>query len=63
MHLATRANIANGIELRILPLGDSITSGFQSTDNNGYRLGLQRELAGSSVLFVGSRSGGTMDDG
>ncbi|KAL8671930.1 MAG: hypothetical protein Q9168_003586 [Polycauliona sp. 1 TL-2023] len=62
MQLAVRSNIANGIELRILPLGDSISNGFQSSDNNGYRLGLQQELAGSNLLFVGSRSGGTMDD-
>ncbi|KAL8676965.1 MAG: hypothetical protein Q9186_006574 [Xanthomendoza sp. 1 TL-2023] len=62
VQLASRANVANGIELRILPLGDSITNGFQSTDNNGYRLTLQRDLAGSKLLFVGSQSGGTMDD-
>ncbi|KAL9601531.1 MAG: hypothetical protein Q9219_002483 [cf. Caloplaca sp. 3 TL-2023] len=61
-NLHSRANIGNGVELRILPLGDSITNGFQSTDNNGYRLSLQRDLAGSKVLFVGSKHGGTMDD-
>ncbi|KAL8929646.1 MAG: hypothetical protein Q9172_000325 [Xanthocarpia lactea] len=62
MQLATRTNVANGIELRILPLGDSITNGFQSTSNNGYRYDLQRNLAGSKLSFVGSNSGGTMDD-
>ncbi|KAL9019778.1 MAG: hypothetical protein Q9185_002922 [Variospora sp. 1 TL-2023] len=45
-----------------MPLGDSITNGFQSTDNNGYRLTLQRNLAGSKLLLVGSADGGTMDD-
>ncbi|KAL9059935.1 MAG: hypothetical protein Q9206_001254 [Seirophora lacunosa] len=62
LQLTPRTNVGNGIELRVLPLGDSITNGFQSTDNNGYRLTLQRKLAGSKLLIVGSTSGGTMDD-
>ncbi|KAL9600416.1 MAG: hypothetical protein Q9219_003169 [cf. Caloplaca sp. 3 TL-2023] len=33
-----------------------------ATDNNGYRLQLQRDLSGSKLLYVGSTSGGTMDD-
>lgn len=61
--LGTRSNIGNGIELRIFTLGDSITNGFKSSDDNGYRIGLQRELAGSNVLFVGSKTGGTMANG
>ncbi|KAL8966917.1 MAG: hypothetical protein Q9197_005718 [Variospora fuerteventurae] len=61
--LSTRSNIGNGIELRIFTLGDSITNGFKSSDDNGYRIGLQRELAGSNVLFVGSKTGGTMANG
>ena len=61
-NLTRRTNIGNGVELRIFPLGDSITNGFQSSDNNGYRGPLQQDLAGSKVLFVGSKQGGTMDD-
>ena len=60
--LEQRSNVGDGIELRILPLGDSITNGYLSSDNNGYRLPLQRDLAGSKVLFVGSKFSGTMDD-
>lgn len=60
--LSPRADVGNSVELRIFPLGDSITNGYQSTDNNGHRLPLQRNLAGSKVLFVGSKYSGTMDD-
>lgn len=35
-----------GIELRILPLGDSITWGYRSSDGNGYRLKLLNDLSG-----------------
>lgn len=66
MHTANvypRANIGNGVELRVYPLGDSITNGYQSSDDNGYRIGLQRDLAGSSLHFVGSKTGGSMSDG
>ncbi|KAL8735840.1 MAG: hypothetical protein Q9181_002669 [Wetmoreana brouardii] len=62
-NLASRASAGNGIELRIYPLGDSITNGFQSSDDNGYRIGLQQKLAGSKLNFVGSKTGGTMSDG
>ncbi|KAL8887396.1 MAG: hypothetical protein Q9215_005033 [Flavoplaca cf. flavocitrina] len=59
-------DVAAGIELRILPLGDSITYGYQPTDdgnqNNGYRLQLLKDLAGSNVKFVGSVRSGTMSD-
>ncbi|KAL8634660.1 MAG: hypothetical protein Q9228_007754, partial [Teloschistes exilis] len=60
--LQPRTNIGNGIELRIYPLGDSITNGYLSSDDNGYRIGLQRNLAGSHVNFVGSKTSGTMED-
>lgn len=60
--ISPRANIGNGVQLRIYPLGDSITSGTESTGSNGYRIGLQRNLAGSKLLFVGSKSGGTMSN-
>ena len=47
--------VARGIQLKIMPLGDSITQGFQSTAGNGYRLDLLNDLTsgGSQVLFVG----------
>ncbi|KAL8959474.1 MAG: hypothetical protein Q9193_003670 [Seirophora villosa] len=61
--LSTRSNVGNGVELRIFTLGDSITNGYKSSDDNGYRIGLQRSLAGSKVLFVGSKTGGTMENG
>ncbi|KAL8635487.1 MAG: hypothetical protein Q9228_007023, partial [Teloschistes exilis] len=61
--LQPRAYIGNGVELRIYPLGDSITKGYLSSDDNGYRIGLQRNLAGSNVNFMGSKTGGTMQDG
>lgn len=37
-------------DLRILPVGDSITTGFRSSDGNGYRLDLLKllEAAGGS---------------
>ncbi|KAL8882685.1 MAG: hypothetical protein Q9198_000355 [Flavoplaca austrocitrina] len=65
-HPRKRTQVAAGIELRILPLGDSITYGYQPTDdgnqNNGYRLQLLKDLAGSNVKFVGSVRSGTMSD-
>lgn len=36
-----------GMELRILPLGDSITFGFPSSDGNSYRLVLFEDLSGT----------------
>ncbi|KAI4199452.1 MAG: hypothetical protein LQ350_004593 [Teloschistes chrysophthalmus] len=55
----TRDTVASGTELRILPLGDSITYGYQSdpgdgNNGNGYRLQLQKDLSASRVTFVGS---------
>ncbi|KAL8942560.1 MAG: hypothetical protein Q9216_001604 [Gyalolechia sp. 2 TL-2023] len=56
--------VASGTELRILPLGDSITYGYQPRDDgnhgNGYRLQLQNALSGSKFLFVGSVRSGSM---
>ncbi|KAL8846305.1 MAG: hypothetical protein Q9221_008603 [Calogaya cf. arnoldii] len=61
-----RTEVAAGIELRILPLGDSITNGYQTSDdgnqNNGYRLQLQKNLVGSNIDFVGSVRSGSMTD-
>jgi lysophospholipase L1-like esterase len=56
------ATIASGTELRIQPLGDSITFGYQSSDGNGYRLQLQSDLSGSNLQYVGSVRAGTMAD-
>ncbi|CAM1503527.1 Fc.00g011180.m01.CDS01 [Cosmosporella sp. VM-42] len=65
--LARRDSIANDVELRVLPIGDSITFGVGSstggdatTGYNGYRKSLYETLKGrgNSVDFVGGlRSG------
>ena len=57
-----RTTVASGTELRILPLGDSITYGLKSTDNNGYRLQLLNNLLGRKVIYVGSVRNGDMQD-
>lgn len=61
--LFKRETIAGGTKLRILPLGDSITVGVQSSDDNGYRGPLQQALAGSKLVFVGDLINGTMRNG
>jgi lysophospholipase L1-like esterase len=52
--------------LRVMPLGDSITAGVQSSDNNGYRDELYNALEDAAreghVNFVGSVRRGTMSD-
>ncbi|HEV2633887.1 MAG TPA: ricin-type beta-trefoil lectin domain protein [Actinocrinis sp.] len=50
--------------LRIEPLGDSITNGYQSTTGNGFRgpLDTALEAEGHPVDFVGSLRSGTMSD-
>lgn len=50
--------------LRVLPLGASITFGYKSTDGNGYRDWIRRQLRyeGWPVEMVGSRRMGTMRD-
>ncbi|OAA72425.1 lipolytic protein G-D-S-L family [Cordyceps fumosorosea ARSEF 2679] len=58
--------IANGVKLRILPVGDSITVGFLSDvggDGDGYRRQLRNDLFRNRVVFAGTESSGTMDDG
>ncbi|KAK2734883.1 GDSL-like lipase acylhydrolase [Colletotrichum kahawae] len=52
----------SGLNLRILPLGNSITNDFQSSFGNGYRLQLLNNLKGNTVDFVGSVQAGTMSD-
>ncbi|MFY1619741.1 GDSL-type esterase/lipase family protein [Micromonospora sp. WMMD736] len=51
-------------ELRVMPLGDSITAGVESSDNNGYRRKLfdALDIVAGDVDFVGSQEAGTMDD-
>ena len=58
--LYRRDPIAGGIELRILPLGDSITHGYQSTDFNGYRSELYDKLSATKLVFVGSLRDGSV---
>lgn len=60
-----RRVIANGVDLRILPLGDSITWGYASSDGNGYRQHLHSKLGGggNAVTFVGSQISGSMPNG
>lgn len=50
--------------LRIAPLGASITNGYLSTDDNGFRKYIRDQLRyeGWSVNMVGSEKTGTMDD-
>jgi lysophospholipase L1-like esterase len=50
--------------LRLEPMGDSITWGYQSTTGDGYREDLLSMLAaeGHKPDFVGSATGGTMSD-
>ncbi|KAM3502817.1 hypothetical protein MY11210_008942 [Beauveria gryllotalpidicola] len=58
--------IESGVELRILPVGDSITVGFGSEiggDGDGYRRRLRDDLSGNKVVFAGTEMAGTMDDG
>jgi lysophospholipase L1-like esterase len=54
--LETRVLHGRGlVPLKILPMGDSITQGYQSSDSNGYRLDLLNDLenGGYSVTYVG----------
>lgn len=50
--------------LRLMPLGDSITAGFRSSTDNGYRGPLWDELTkqGVALDFVGSQRSGVMFD-
>lgn len=52
----------SGRNLRIMPLGDSITWGYQSSTGDGYRLDLANQLSGNTVDFVGSQRSGSMAD-
>ncbi|EQL35950.1 hypothetical protein BDFG_02548 [Blastomyces dermatitidis ATCC 26199] len=56
--------IAGGVDLRILPLGDSITYGQGSSDGNGYRLPLYNLLlsGGNKVEYIGREKHGSMSN-
>lgn len=59
--LHARAAVGGGNALRIMPLGDSITEGWLSSDGNGYRLDLRNLLVASgstNIDFIGSNSNG-----
>nr|POE75507.1 hypothetical protein CFP56_53619 [Quercus suber] len=55
-------SINNGVDLKILPLGASITFGTDSSDGNGYRLALRNMLEnnGNKVGYVGTLFHGSM---
>lgn len=55
---------ATGRQMRILPLGDSITWGFKSTDGCGYREKLLQDLTNNSnsVRYIGSQHSGNMSN-
>lgn len=57
-----KRSIADGQTLRILPMGDSITWGYYSSDGNGYRLDLLNLLAGNPVTYIGSQHSGNMSN-
>ncbi|KAJ9130365.1 Lipase, gdsl [Pleurostoma richardsiae] len=63
-HHSQSEALSNGLALRIMPLGASITWGTLSTDGNGYRNDLRTNLTtgGNAVNMVGSRKHGTMAD-
>ncbi|PQE05711.1 FG-GAP repeat domain-containing protein [Rutstroemia sp. NJR-2017a BVV2] len=52
--------ISDGVAMRILPLGDSITWGSGSTQGNGYRLRLLTLLSENPVTYIGSQRSGSM---
>ncbi|KAJ3499558.1 hypothetical protein NLG97_g229 [Lecanicillium saksenae] len=58
--LTQKRSLSNGAALRILPLGDSITWGYSSSDGNGYRQDLLNMLSGNPVQYVGSQRSGSM---
>jgi len=60
---APASTSTTGLNIRLLPLGDSITFGLQSTDGNGYRNTLHNLLqTGNTLDFIGSLKAGTMVD-
>ncbi|KAI1806017.1 carbohydrate esterase family 3 protein [Daldinia bambusicola] len=61
---ARAQGFGNGVPLRIMPLGASITYGFGSSDKNGYRKALRDKVVGNGnkVNMVGDNPAGTMRD-
>ncbi|KAF5578607.1 acetylxylan esterase [Fusarium pseudocircinatum] len=57
--------VQDGVKLRILSVGDSITVGFgKGTDGNGYRKRLLKDLSGNKVVWAGTeKTAGDMKDG
>ncbi|KAM0426176.1 hypothetical protein ACHAPT_008521 [Fusarium lateritium] len=61
--------VKDGVKLRILAVGDSITAGFASEknggDGDGYRRRLKDDLSKNKAVFAGTESSGvgTMEDG
>ncbi|KAF5975727.1 acetylxylan esterase [Fusarium coicis] len=57
--------VQDGVKLRILSVGDSITVGFgKGTDGNGYRKRLGEDLRGNEVVWAGTeKTAGDMKDG
>ncbi|HVO76334.1 MAG TPA: GDSL-type esterase/lipase family protein, partial [Ignavibacteriaceae bacterium] len=51
------------VQIKLMPLGDSITNGDGDPDDNGYRRSLYQQLinAGYNINFIGSLIGGTPD--
>ncbi|RSL89119.1 hypothetical protein CDV31_015944 [Fusarium ambrosium] len=47
--------IKDGVKLRILCVGDSITAGFGDTDGNGYRQQLRKDLSKNQVVWAGTQ--------
>ena len=62
--LGGAANAQVGVVLRLMPMGDSITAGYQSSTGDGYRGPLFNQLASQvgTLDFVGSQIDGTMAD-
>ncbi|KAH8800307.1 hypothetical protein F5884DRAFT_904986 [Xylogone sp. PMI_703] len=61
LNLDARTDLSPGVELRIQPLGDSITHGYLSSDDGGYRSRLLTLASGTHLQFVGSvQNGNTM---
>jgi len=61
---ASPATAVTGTSLTLMPMGDSITDGYQSTTGNGYRGPLFNELLGEGYApdFVGTLRAGSMSD-
>ncbi|KAF7544762.1 hypothetical protein G7Z17_g9700 [Cylindrodendrum hubeiense] len=59
-----RVLVGGNVDLRLMPLGASITNGKGSDDGNGYRKALRDLLVadGNEVDMVGSLESGDMDD-